>query len=57
MIVRGGSFRHPTYLKVYTRGCNQHKGEAGNHSGFRFVMEKLPEEFKILRNKEVAVHR
>ena len=44
MIVRGGSFRHPTYLKVYTRGCNQHKGEAGNHSGFRFVMEKLPEE-------------
>ena len=42
MVVRGGSFRHPTYLKVYTRGCNQHKGEAGNHSGFRFVMEQLP---------------
>lgn len=42
MIVRGGSFRHPAYLKVYTRGCNQHKGDAGNHNGFRFVMEKLP---------------
>lgn len=43
MIVRGGSYRHQTYLKVYTRGCNQKKGEAGNHSGFRFVMEKLPD--------------
>lgn len=43
MIVRGGSFRHPTYLKVYARGSNQHKGDAGNHNGFRFVMEKLPE--------------
>lgn len=42
MIVRGGSFRHPAYLKVYTRGCNQNKGDAGNHNGFRFVMEKLP---------------
>ena len=42
MIVRGGSFRHPAYLKVYTRGCNQRKGDAGNHNGFRFVMEKLP---------------
>lgn len=42
MIVRGGSFRHPTYLKVYTRGCNQHKGDAGNHNGFRLVMEKIP---------------
>ena len=42
MVIRGGSFRHPDYLKVYTRGCNQHKGEAGNHNGFRFVMEKLP---------------
>lgn len=45
MIVRGGSFRHPTYLKVYTRGCNQSKGDAGNHNGFRFVMEKLPIDF------------
>lgn len=43
MSVRGGSFRHPVYLKVYTRGCNQHKGDAGNHNGFRFVMEKLPD--------------
>lgn len=43
MVVRGGSFRHPTYLKVYARGSNQHKGDAGNHNGFRFVMEKLPE--------------
>lgn len=42
MIVRGGSFRHPTYLKVYTRGSNQHKGDAGNHNGFRLVMEKIP---------------
>lgn len=42
MVIRGGSFRHPDYLKVYTRGCNQHKGDAGNHNGFRFVMEKLP---------------
>ncbi|WP_336527426.1 SUMF1/EgtB/PvdO family nonheme iron enzyme [Bacteroides acidifaciens] len=45
MIVRGGSFKHPTYLKVYTRGCNQSKGDAGNHNGFRFVMEKLPIDF------------
>lgn len=42
MCIRGGSFRHPTYLKVYTRACNQSKGEAGNHNGFRFIMEKLP---------------
>lgn len=45
MIVRGGSFRHPTYLKVYARGCNQNKGDAGNHNGFRFVLEKLPTGF------------
>lgn len=43
LVIRGGSFRHDKYLKVYTRGStSSRKGDAGSHSGFRFVMEKLP---------------
>ena len=42
IVIRGGSFRHDTYFRVSARGSAKHKGDCGDHSGFRIVMEKLP---------------
>lgn len=43
IVIRGGSFRHATYLRVSARGSASSKGDCGNHSSFRILMEELPD--------------
>ena len=43
IVIRGGSFRHDKYFRVSARGSAKHKGDCGDYSGFRIVMEKLPD--------------
>lgn len=42
-VIRGGSYRHLNYAKVYFRGKCSNEQDCGAHSGFRIVMESLPD--------------
>ena len=46
IVIRGGSFKHDKYFRVSARGSAKHKGDCGDYSGFRIVMEKLPDNYK-----------
>lgn len=46
-VIRGGSYRHLNYSAVYTRGRCSNEQDAGAHSGFRILMESLPDESKL----------
>ena len=46
-VIRGGSYKHLNYAAVYTRGRCSNEQDCGAHSGFRILMEELPDASKL----------